>query len=102
MSKRDARTAAEDALNSRDWSGATVVTTETPPSSVYSVRLPAATSAWLMSEADRRGVKPGTLLAEFVAAARSAAEHDQGAEVTVRVADLHAAIDQIAARGKVA
>src|SRR5688572_22102623 len=49
------------ALNSRDWSGAEVVTERPRAKIVHSVRLPAEWSEALEAEADRRGTTPSRL-----------------------------------------
>lgn len=55
MSKFDEATAA---LDSRDWSDATVDDTPRTPTVVQSVRLPRDMSEQLLAEAQRRGVTP--------------------------------------------
>jgi hypothetical protein len=87
------RKAAQDALASTDWTGATVDREPRPVSVVHSVRFPADLSKRLEAEADRQGVNPSVLIRDLVAAALVAAEQDE--TVTVRIADLHRAIDLV-------
>lgn len=82
---------AEKALASTDWTDATVDRDPRPASIVHSVRFPAELSKKLEAEADRRGVTPSVLIRDLVTAALVAAEQDE--TVTVRIADLHRAID---------
>jgi predicted DNA-binding protein len=89
MSREDAMRA----LESTDWSGATVERETRPVSVVHSVRLPADLSDRLETEAVRRGVTPGALIRELVDAGLNVVTADT--VVTVRVADLHRAIDTI-------
>jgi predicted DNA-binding protein len=86
------REAANRALAGTDWTGASVEREARPPSVVHSVRLPAELSRKLEAEADRQGTTPSGLIRDLVAAALSRAEQDE--TVTVRIADLHRAIDQ--------
>ena len=83
---------AERALNGTDWSGASVDRDARPVSVVHSVRFPAELSTRLEAEAHRQGVTPSVLIRELVSAALLAVEQDE--TVTVRVADLHRAIDR--------
>ena len=87
MSRKD----AERALTNSDWTGATVDRESAKVSVVHSVRFPAELSKRLEAEATRKGVTPSVLIRDLVAAALVAAEHDE--TVTVRIADLHRAID---------
>ena len=87
MSRED----AERALASTDWTQATVEREPRPSSVVHSVRFPAELSRKLEAEAGRQGVTPSVLIRDLVAAALLAAEQDE--TVTVRVSDLHRAID---------
>jgi len=82
---------AERAMANTDWTGATVDREPQPVSVVHSVRFPAALSKKLEAEADRQGVTPSVLIRDLVSAAFLAQEQDE--TVTVRVADLHRAID---------
>jgi hypothetical protein len=86
------REAANQALTGTDWTGASVEREVRPASVVHSVRLPAELSRTLEAEADRRGTTPSGLIRDLIAAALSGAGQDE--TVTVRIADLHRAIDQ--------
>ena len=85
------RKIAEDALASTDWAGAAVEREPRPASVVHSARFPAELSKKLEAEADRQGVTPSVLIRDLVTAALLAAEQDE--TVTVRIGDLHRAID---------
>ncbi len=87
MSRED----AERALASNDWSGATVKRESRPASVVHSVRLPGELSARLEAEANRRDVTPGALIREMIDIGLKPLGGD--VVVTVRLADLHRAID---------
>jgi hypothetical protein len=87
MSRED----AERALASNDWSGATVERESRPASVVHSVRLPAELSARLEAEAGRRDITPGALIREMIDIGLKPLGGD--VVVTVRLADLHRAID---------
>lgn len=87
MSRKD----AERALTATDWTTATVDREPAKVSVVHSVRFPTELSHRLEAEATRKGVSPSVLIRDLVAGALAAAEHDE--TVTVRVADLHRAID---------
>jgi hypothetical protein len=82
---------AERALANPNWTQATVEREPRPPSAVHSVRLPAELFKKLEGETSRQGVTPCVLIRDLVAAALLAPEPDE--TVTVRVADLHRAID---------
>lgn len=80
-----------------DWSsGGEVVNKPRTVSMVYSTRLPDDLSRWLEDDATRRGINPSALLRELVAEARRASEQDK--TVTVRMSELHKAINQVADR----
>jgi hypothetical protein len=85
------RDEAERSLASTDWSGSTVEREPRQVSIVHSVRFPAELSKKLEAEADRQGVTPSVLIRDLVTAALLAAEQDE--TVTVRIGDLHRAID---------
>jgi hypothetical protein len=87
MSREDAMRA----LASTDWSDATVERESRPVSVVHSVRLPADLSARLEAEAGRRNVTPGALIRELIDMGLTPIAGD--AVVTIRLADLHRAID---------
>jgi predicted DNA-binding protein len=81
------------ALDSTDWTGATVETEPRPVSFVYSVRIPAEMSTAIDAEADRRGITPSALIRELVGAGLGAVTDDT--VVTLRVSDLRRAIDSV-------
>ena len=92
MSRDDAM----KALASTDWSGATVESPARPSTVVHSTRLPGALSEQLEAEAARRNVTPSALIREYVEAGLTQLTANGDATVTVRLADLHRAIDQLA------
>ncbi len=93
MSRSADRAAAMAALTNQDWSAAEVDTEPRRVSIVHSARIPAELSEQLETEAVRRGITPSKLIAELVAEGLAARE--ASGTVTVRVADLHRAIDQV-------
>ncbi|MEV0841456.1 hypothetical protein AB0I55_18105 [Actinocatenispora sera] len=82
------------AMASDDWSGAQVERAPRRVSTVFSVRLPAELADWLAGEADHRHGTPSTVLRDLVAAAARTAHSDS--TVTLRLSDLHRAIDALA------
>jgi predicted DNA-binding protein len=86
------RDEAMQVLAETDWSGATVERERRPVSVIHSVRFPAEVSDRLEAEAERRGLTPSALVRELVEAGLS--DVDDNTTVTVRVADLHRAIDR--------
>jgi len=90
------RDEAMKALVSTDWSGAAVESVQRPATVVHSTRLPAALSLRLEAEASRRGVTPSALVREYVEAGLASLAVSGDATVTLRLADLHRAIDQLA------
>ncbi|TQS39731.1 CopG family transcriptional regulator [Cryptosporangium phraense] len=90
----EADLASSTVLASTDWSGAVVETR--PASIVHSTRLPAPLSERLEAEAARRGITPSALIREYVEAALAGPAVTGDATVTLRLADLHRAIDQLA------
>ncbi|SHN43505.1 CopG family transcriptional regulator [Cryptosporangium aurantiacum] len=92
MSRDDAMKALADT----DWSGATVESVERPATVVHSTRLPAALSEQLEAEAARRKITPSALVREYVEACLTQLSASGDTTVTVRLADLHRAIDQLA------
>lgn len=91
MSSR--REEAARSLESRDWSGGEVVTEPAQTTIVVSARVTADLAAWVGEEAQRRGVLPSVVVREALTSARAASAGDR--TVTVRMSDLHRAIDQI-------
>jgi len=85
------RDEAMHALDSTDWTGATVEHGPRRSSFVYSVRVPNDLSELLDAEATRRGVTPSALIRDLVSAGLYAATDET--VVTLRVADIHRAID---------
>lgn len=75
-----------------DLTGATVDTQPSQVKIVHSVRLEPATSERLFAEAERREVSPSALLREIVERALTPAPEAE-ATVTVRMVDLHRALD---------
>lgn len=92
MTSRDE---AHDALAGTDWGSATVDRgpVQQPASMVFSVRVPVELAGWIAGEADRRAVSPSAVIRDAVAAAHAAAAPDQ--TVTVRLSDLHRAINTL-------
>lgn len=91
MSRFDEATAA---LDGRDWSGATVEDRPTTGTTVVqSVRMPRELVERVFAESQRRGTTPSEVIRDLVTAGLGAVEGDT--TVTVRVADLHRAIDTI-------
>ena len=74
-----------------DWTGATVEREPRPVSVVHSVRFAAELSERLEAEAQRRGLTPSALVRELVETGLAPIAED--ATVTVRISDLHHAID---------
>jgi predicted DNA-binding protein len=84
------------ALHDTDWSGAEVVREPRPVMVVHSARIPGELSERLEAEATRRGITPSALIRTLVEEGLRQAAED--ATVTVRLADLHRAIDTVAQR----
>ncbi|SNY64856.1 hypothetical protein [Paractinoplanes atraurantiacus] len=81
------------ALESRDWSGAEVVTERPRAKIVHSVRLPAEWSEALEAEADRRGITPSRLMQDYILAGLQQDSAAPEGTVTISRAALHRAID---------
>ncbi|CAM3198519.1 ribbon-helix-helix protein, CopG family [Stackebrandtia soli] len=92
------RDQARRALESRDWGTATVDTRKRPATSVYSVRVDSELADWIAAEADRRGVKPSAIIRDAITQARTTTTEDH--TVTVRLSDLHRAINTIVKPGR--
>ncbi|WP_035854295.1 CopG family transcriptional regulator [Cryptosporangium arvum] len=90
------RDEAMEVLAGTDWSGAVAETPGRGATVVHSTRLPAALSTQLEAEAARRGVTPSALVREYVEAGLTQLAATGDATVTLRLADLHRAIDQLA------
>jgi predicted DNA-binding protein len=86
------RDEAMQALADTDWTETAVERERRPVSVIHSVRFPAEVSERLEAEAERRGLTPSALVRELVEAGLSDINDDT--TVTVRVADLHRAIDR--------
>lgn len=98
MSVRDEALAA---LDSGDWSGATVAEGAGAGAKVVvSARIEPDEAAVLAAEADRRGVKPSVILREIVAAWTAQRRGDGAEPVTISPADLHAALDAALRAGR--
>lgn len=90
------RDEAMEVLAGTDWSGAVAEAPGRAATVVHSTRLPAAVSAQLEAEAARRGLTPSALVREYVEAGLTQLAVTGDATVTLRLADLHRAIDQLA------
>ncbi|WP_047892779.1 hypothetical protein [Micromonospora sp. RV43] len=85
---------ANAALESRDWSNAQIDTARPRGVSiVHSTRMSHHLTERLFAEAERRGVTPSELIREYVEAGLNATEDGNEETVTIRLADLHRAID---------
>lgn len=84
------------ALKDTDWTSADVDRAPRPVSVVHSVRLPAELSQRVEAEAQRRGTTPSAVIRQLIEAGLNAAAGDT--TITVRVSDLHRAIDTIIQR----
>lgn len=85
---------ANAALENRDWSTAQIDTARPRGVSiVHSTRMSHHLTERLFAEAQRRDVIPSELIREYVEAGLSTAESGKEETVTIRVADLHRAID---------
>ena len=91
MSKFDDAAAA---LDSKDWSTAKVDDRPRKATVVQSVRMPRELVERLLAEAHRRNVTPSELIRDLVEAGLSKVDDDT--TITVRLSDLHRAIDSIA------
>ncbi|MBN1174937.1 MAG: hypothetical protein JXA67_22455 [Micromonosporaceae bacterium] len=97
MSKTDRDEALRLLNEPLDLTGATVDTQTTHVKIVHSVRLEPDTSERLFAEAERRRVTPSVLLREIVEQALAPAPNVEET-VTVRLADLHRALDSVIRR----
>jgi hypothetical protein len=86
---------AARALAGTDWSSAEVEREKRPMTAVFSTRLTGELADWVASEADRRGVRPGVVIRDAVAAARRAAQ-EEDKTVTLNLRDLHRVIETLA------
>jgi hypothetical protein len=93
MNRDDAARAGTEEI---DWSAGEVEATPRKATMVYSTRLPDDLSQWLEAEATRRNINPSAMLRELVAEANRASSEDK--TVTVRLSELHRAIEQVAGR----
>lgn len=92
MSRRDEALAS---LDSTDWSGAVVDNEPRTVNVVLSARVTADTADRFFAAAEARGLKPSAYLRELIEDATPPAEDET---VTIRLADLHRAIDAAARR----
>ena len=97
MSQTDRDEARRLLAGPLDLTNATVDTEPSQAKIVHSVRLDPALSERLFSEADRRGLTPSALLRDLVEQALTPAS-DADIMVTVRVVDLHRALDSVIQR----
>lgn len=98
LSIKDSIAAADAALaRPADFTGAVVVTDPPAkrPTVVHSTRLPAEYSEELEAEADRRGTNPSKVMQQIVVDWFEARR--QSPVITVKVVDLHRALDSVAA-----
>lgn len=84
------------ALESRDWSGAVADEQPRAASVVHSVRMTQPLTEALFAEAARCGITPSELIRQAVQTRLESAR--AGGVVTVDVAALHSAIDQVVRR----
>jgi predicted DNA-binding protein len=84
---------ANAALEDRDWSAGEVGDRPRAASVVHSTRMSRELTERLFAEAERRGITPSELIREYVEAGLDAAADAGQATVTIRVADLHRALD---------
>ncbi|NIL59924.1 hypothetical protein HCB18_26130 [Salinispora arenicola] len=81
-------------MDSSDWSSAQIDTARPHGVSiVHSTRMSYHLTERLFAEAQRRDVTPSELIREYVEAGLNTAESGNQEIVTIRVADLHRAID---------
>jgi hypothetical protein len=95
MSIKDLREQAAAALDNQDWTEADVDHEERRVSMVFSVRLPGDLAEVLANEAAQQETNPSVVLRQLVETLRPV---DQDAVVTLRLADIHRYIDQMARR----
>ncbi|MFU8849415.1 MULTISPECIES: hypothetical protein [Micromonospora] len=93
MNREDALNAANAAV---DWTAGEVEHQPRPVKSVYSIRPGEELARWLEDEADRLGTDPGRYLKQLLVDARARAAAAEDPTVTVRLSELHRAIDQAA------
>jgi predicted DNA-binding protein len=96
MSQRDRDQALAAIAEPLDFTGAVVETEPSRAKVVHSVRLDPELSQRLEAEAVRRGKTPSAVLRELVETGLTETERD--ATVTIRLSDLHRAIDSVAQR----
>ncbi len=87
------RETVASALTDTDWSSAQVENEPKPTSVVFAVRVPSGLAEWIAGESDRRGVNPSVVIRDAIAAASRTTVDDK--PVTVRLSDLHRAIDGV-------
>jgi hypothetical protein len=92
MSRHDDAIAELD--DNRDWSDAEVDDRPRTVTIVQSARMPKELNERLLQEAARRGISPSKLICDLVdEGLRAAADEESQRTVTIRLADLHRAID---------
>ncbi|WP_433458514.1 hypothetical protein [Micromonospora sp. CA-248212] len=98
MSRAEDIRAAQESLESRDWSDAVV--DDTPPTTKVSMsaRYPSGTARRVLEDAEARGVKPGVILREIVEAYYATLDAAGDEPITVRPADVVRALAQVARR----
>ncbi|TWH62353.1 hypothetical protein JD77_06404 [Micromonospora olivasterospora] len=98
MSRAEDIRAAQESLESRDWSDAVV--DDTPPTTKGEhVRpVPERHRRRVMEDAEARGVKPGAILREIVEAHYATLDAAGDEPITVRPADVVRALAQVARR----
>ena len=89
---------SNDALESRDWSGAVAENRRRGVTMVHSIRMSHELTEQLFAEAQRRGITPSELIREYVQGGLNRASSIDDTTVTVNLAELHRAIDTVVRR----
>ncbi|MFX0595108.1 hypothetical protein [Melissospora conviva] len=98
MSRADDIKAAQESLNSQDWSGAVVDNTPPATKVTMSARYSSDIAQRVLEDAQARGLKPGAILREIVEAHYAALDAAGDEPITVRPADVVRALTQVARR----
>ena len=98
MSRADDIKAAQESLDSRDWSGAVVDNSAPTTKVTMSARYPSEIARRVMEDAQARGLKPGAILREIVEAHYATLDAVGDEPITVRPADVVRALTQVARR----